>query len=170
MRSRLVLLVCLLALTGQARAGYPVDQRAFGNWEVFAWYSDAHVFTYCGARSSYDNGITMLVSIGASGLLMSIDSPTLYLSPLPSYPVFARIDRFWSGQYNAEVLRQPGTNMVLISFGWDDSAFNALRAGHWVALESRDFAYEFSLAGTNQAFSQMGYCVERHLARGNPFR
>ena len=45
MRSRLVLLVCLLALTGQARAGYPVDQRAFGNWEVFAWYSDAHVFT-----------------------------------------------------------------------------------------------------------------------------
>ena len=165
MRAGLVLLFCLLSFAAPARAGYALEVGRIGNWDTITWMTDSHRFAYCGAQRQLDGGGAMFVSVGAAGLLMSVDLLNQSLAPGRDLAVVLRVDQSWSNGYDAQVQGQPGSSILMIRLGWDTAAFDALRGGNWLALLSQHFGYDVSLAGSNDALTHIRDCAERHINR-----
>lgn len=160
---RLALLVILIGFATPTAAGYPVDERRLGNWSVFTWMSDTHQFAFCAARISYPDGRETLISIGAGGLLMTGDISGSELSPGQVIPTVVRVDEDWHAPYSAVIRGDPAAPMVLIQFGWDPGAFDALRQGATMTLLTERLAYDFLLLSPDGAFQHMRSCAETHL-------
>ncbi len=165
MRGGFVLLLCLLVLVGPARAGYAVDRGTVGNWDTFTWITDADQFAFCGTQRALESGGVMFVSVGAAGLLMSVDVLNQSLPHGQVLPVTLLVDQGWQNRYDAEIRAQAGTPIVMIRFGWDTAAFNALRNGNRLALTAGQFGHDYSLAGSNNALTYIRDCAERQLNR-----
>lgn len=166
MRLCLILALCLLAVPNTASARRAIDLIHVGTWDVFTWLTEGDRFAYCGAHPTQGNQSEMMVSIGCAGLLISVDFRGMPLAPGQIIPVAAHVDQqAWFGPLEAQVFGQPGNNTLLVRFGWDRAALEALRRGNQVTVIVQDRAADYSLAGSSAALTQLVQCGQRYLGR-----
>lgn len=174
---RLIIILSLLAIARPAAAQYQPDydilQIPLEDWEVFTWNVAPNQFAYCGARAHYDKETVFLVSLGCGGMGMSVEIPGQRLPPGASFPVIVHIDmQTVYAPIQATVGGLPGDNLLLIRFGWDPAAFEALRHGQRLTVLARDFGYDYILTGSSQALTEADACAQAHIhhsiASGTP--
>lgn len=166
MRRGLSLLACFLCLTGMGDGGYPLNQGYVGHWQTFTWMTDADQFVYCAAGQELRSGGQMLISMGVSGMVMSVDVQGQHLVAERPLTINLHVLEKWHGRYDAQVLGEPGANTLLVRFGWDTAAFEALRRGPRLTLSTPDFGYDYDLRGSDTALTHIGRCADHYLYRG----
>ncbi len=171
MRTGLLLILCLFVVVRPAAAqyqpDYEVQQYALQNWELFTMELAPDEFSYCGARAHHGEETALLISIGCTGLQVSVEAFGQRLAPGQAFPVIVHIDmETVFAPIQATVYGPPGDNILLIQFGWDSEAFEALRRGNTLTVLARDFGYDFFLTGSSRALAQVDQCAVSHMQRG----
>lgn len=167
MRESLFFALCLLTISNPTVAGQPAEHQRFQNWDTYAWFADNGQFAFCAANAEYESGTNLMVSLGCAGLLLSVDVFGHDLTPGQSMPVVLHVDEeTWFSPINAEIHGEPGNNLLLVRFGWDGEAFQALRQGNRMTMIWPTTGYDFGLDGSHRALGVVMECVHRHLDGG----
>ena len=163
---RKFLVACAVAqamMVVAAHAAGPFGSIRIGTWMGGAFSDDkTGAFSHCGATSSYQNGVILVVGQNAANSwLLGFASPAFKLSKGETYP----IDVTFDGQSEARLFANATSDIMLTAILPPNVARTFQKASLMVAVAGKT-TLQFSLASNGPLLSMIASCVSKIKAEG----